>query len=229
MSGQPEQHVERSMETRLPSPRLIVLISGSGTNLQAILDAIARNDLAAQVVLVVSNRKHAYGLERARKAGVETAYRPLKTYLERGESREAYDRDLAEFLMGYRPDLIVLAGWMHILSPAFLDRFPGKVINLHPALPGQFPGAHAIAEAYAAYQRGDITHSGCMVHYAIPEVDAGPVILQAIVPIEPDDTLDTFEARMHQTEHRIIVEAIRLVLGQTKQTGTAASSSESAR
>ena len=105
--------------------------------------------------------------------------------------------------------MIVLAGWMHVFSPAFLQHFPDQVINLHPALPGAFPGLHAIERAYDAYRRGEIAHSGCMIHYVIPEVDAGRVIAQAVVPIEPDDSLDAFEARMHAAEHRLIVEALQ--------------------
>ena len=164
------------------------------------------------MVLVVSNRKAAYGLVRAERAGVPTLYFPLKPYRDAGLSREQYDADLAERVAAYKPDLIVLAGWMHILSPAFLDRFPNRVINLHPALPGMFPGTHAIERAFEAFRRGEITHSGCMVHYAVPEVDAGPVIVQAEVPINDTDTLETFEERMHTTEHRLIVEAIAKVL-----------------
>jgi formyltetrahydrofolate-dependent phosphoribosylglycinamide formyltransferase len=190
-------------------PRLVVLISGSGTNLQAILDAIAERRLQAEVVLVISNRKAALGLVRAGRAGVPHLYFPLKPYRDASLSREAYDADLAEVVSNCRPDLIVLAGWMHVLSPAFLDRFPHQVINLHPALPDTFPGTEAIRRAFEAYRRGEITHSGCMVHYAVPEVDAGAVIVSAAVPIQPDDTLDSFEERMHATEHGIIVEAIQ--------------------
>ena len=197
-------------------PRLVVFISGSGTNLQAILDAVAEGRLAAEVVLVVSNRKVAFGLVRAERAGVPTLYFPLKPYADSGRSRKDYDADLAERVSAYRPDLIVLAGWMHVLSPAFLNRFPGRVINLHPAPPGCFPGTEAIRRGYEAYQQGEIAHSGCMVHYVVPEMDAGPVIAQAVVPIEPDDTLDTFEARMHAAEHRLIVEAIRAALQAEK-------------
>nr|WP_290666225.1 phosphoribosylglycinamide formyltransferase [Ardenticatena sp.] len=192
--------------------RLVVMISGSGTNLQAILDACAEGRLPAEVVLVVSNRKHAFGLKRAERAGVPTLSFPLKPYKEAGRTREEYDRDLAEQVARWSPDLIVLAGWMHILSPAFLDRFPNRVINLHPALPGMFPGTHAIQRAFEAYQRGQIQESGCMVHYVIPEVDAGPVIATARVPIFPDDTLETFEQRMHEAEHRLIVDATRKAL-----------------
>jgi formyltetrahydrofolate-dependent phosphoribosylglycinamide formyltransferase len=189
--------------------RLVILISGSGSNLQAILDAIAEGELTAVVTLVISNRKAAYGLVRAKNANVPTLYHPFKPYREASKSRDEYEADLAEQIKPYQPDLIVLAGWMHVLGGAFLRQFPHQIINLHPALPDAFPGTHAIERAYAAYQKGTITHSGCMIHYVVPEVDAGEVILEAIVPIMVDDTLDTFAERMHKTEHRIIVAAIR--------------------
>ncbi len=191
--------------------RLVVLISGSGTNLQAILDA--REQLAAEVVLVVSNRKAAFGLRRAADVGVPTLYFPLKPFVEAGGTREGYDSALADRIAACHPDLIVLAGWMHVLSPAFLDRFPRRVINLHPALPGTFPGTEAIRRAYEANQRGEISESGCMVHYAVPEVDAGAVIAQTRLPFIAGEALADFEARMHAAEHRVIVEAIgRLTL-----------------
>jgi len=182
------------------------MISGNGTNLQAILDAVEAKTLDAKVVLVVSNRKAAYGLTRAEKFGVPTLYCPLKPFVEIG--REAYDSDLAERVAAYEPDLIVLAGWMHVFSPAFLDAFPRKVINLHPALPGAFPGIDAIERTFEAYQRGEVRSGGCMVHYVIPEVDAGAVIAQASVPILPHDVIETFEARMHAAEHHLLIEAI---------------------
>lgn len=199
-------------------PRIIVMISGFGTNLQAIIDAVCDRvvvtdgRLQANIVLVVSNRKTAYGLIRAENAGIPTLYFPLKPYQEAGKSRQQYDADLAAQLKTYRPDLIVLAGWMHILSPAFLEQFPEQVINLHPALPGQFAGTQAIERAFAAYQQGEIEHSGCMVHAVIPEVDAGRVIAQAEVPIFPQDSLADFAARMHAAEHQLIVRAIQLAL-----------------
>lgn len=191
--------------------RLIVMISGNGTNLQAILNAIEARTLDAKVVLVVSNRKAAYGLTRAEKAGVPTLYFPLKPFAEIG--REAYDRDLAERLAAYEPDLIVLAGWMHVFSPEFLDAFPHKVINLHPALPGAFPGVDAIERTFEAYQRGEVHNGGCMVHYVIPEVDAGAVIAQVSVPILPHDVIETFEARMHEAEHHLLINAIEKAIG----------------
>lgn len=194
--------------------RLAVLISGNGTNLQAVLDACASEELPAKVVAVISNRRAAYGLVRAERAEVPALYRPLKPYTDSGRARVDYDRDLAHVVASYDPDLVVLAGWMHVLSPAFIDRFPGRLINLHPALPGTFTGTHAIERAYAAYQRGEIEHSGVMVHHVVAEVDAGPVIDSAIVPILPGELLDDFEARMHEHERLALVRAIKRVLSQ---------------
>jgi formyltetrahydrofolate-dependent phosphoribosylglycinamide formyltransferase len=188
---------------------LAIFISGSGTNLQAIMDAIGAGTLDAEIVLVVSNRKAAYGLVRAQEAGIPTLYFPLKPYTDVGKDRAQYDADLAAEVAPYKPDLIVLAGWMHIFSPAFLNAFPQRVINLHPALPGAFAGINAIERTFEAYQNGDILHGGCMVHYVIPEIDAGAVIVQEVVPIYPEDVLADFEARLHAAEHRLLVEAVR--------------------
>lgn len=188
---------------------LVVLVSGSGSNLQAIMDAIAGGTLDAQIACVVSNKRKAYALERAENAGIPTHMAPLKPYLREGHTREQYDVDLAQVINGYAPDLIVLAGWMHIVSAAFLDVIQAPVINLHPALPGTFPGTHAIERAYEAFQRGEISQSGCMVHHVIPEIDAGEVITQAIVPFTAGESLDDYETRIHAAEHRIIVEAVR--------------------
>ena len=195
--------------------RLAVLISGNGTNLQAILDAIRMRVLDAQVVVVVSNRKDALGLERAAKAGVPTLYHSLKAYRDAGRERSEYDADLADLVKKYAPDYVVLAGWMHILSDTFLRYFPYRVINLHPALPGKFPGAQAIEDAYQAYKAGDINATGVMVHLVPDEqVDRGPVILTGDVPIYPTDTLETLRTRIHQTEHKILIQALaRLIEG----------------
>lgn len=201
--------------------RLVVLISGNGTNLQAVLDACAGQELPAQVVAVVSNRRAAYGLVRAQRASVPTVYLSIKSYTDSGRSRTDYDRDLADVVASYEPDLVVLAGWMHVLSPAFIDRFPGRLINLHPALPGMFAGTHAIERAYTAYQHGEIAASGVMVHHVVAEVDAGPVIDRAIVPILPADQLEDFEARMHFQERIVLVRAIRQVLSQLREAANA--------
>lgn len=188
--------------------KLAVLISGSGTNLQAIIDAIEADQLDAQIAVVVSNRGDAFGLVRAERAGIPTLYLPFKPYKNAGRPREDYDADLARQIAAFHPDLVVLAGWMHVFSPAFLDCFAGRVLNLHPALPGQFAGTHAIQRAYEAFQAGQIDCTGVMVHWVVPEVDAGPVIASAEVPIYPSDSLDDLEARIHAAEHRLLVQAI---------------------
>lgn len=195
--------------------RLVVLISGSGSNLQAIMDAIRARLLDAQVVLVVSNRQAAFGLQRAEKAGIPTRYHPLKPYRDAGCSRAEYDADLARMVTEAAPDWIVLAGWMHILSHEFLRHFPYRVVNLHPALPGRFPGATAIADALAAFQAGQIKKTGVMVHLVPDEqVDRGPVLATEDVPIYATDTLDSLTNRMHQIEHRVLLSALaRLIEG----------------
>ncbi len=197
-------------------PRIAVLISGSGTNLQALMDAVQDGRLNARIALVVSNRKDAYGLERAREAGLERLYFPLKPYRDAGKPREAYDADLASRIAAFAPDLIVLAGWMHIDSGAMIERFPQKIINLHPALPGEFPGAHGLQDAFAAWQEGRIRRSGCMVHFVIRELDAGPVVGTREVEFQDGDTLETFSERVHAAEHELLVEAVKTVLSKLK-------------
>ncbi|WP_456413149.1 phosphoribosylglycinamide formyltransferase [Oceanithermus profundus] len=187
--------------------RLVVLASGRGTNLQAVLDACAAGELPARVVLVVSD-KPSPALERAQRARTAALYLPKPKNVPRAD----YDAELARYVAAARPDLVVLAGWMRILTPAFLDRFPERVINLHPALPGAFPGTDAIRRSYEAFRRGEVESGGVMVHRVVPEVDAGPVILAEPVPIEPGDTLERFEARVHAVEHRLLIRAIARVL-----------------
>ena len=193
---------------------LAVLISGNGSNLQAILDAVDSGDLPdAKVVLVVSNRKDAYGMQRAFKHGVPVVYFPKLPYTNAGRPRADYDADLARIVQGFDVDWVVQAGWMHIFTQAFIRHFPNRIVNLHPALPGMFPGAHGIADAFAAYQRGEIDHTGVMVHLVPDEaVDAGPVVAQEMVPILPDDTLENLEVRIHAVEHRLLVTALRRLL-----------------
>lgn len=196
--------------------RLVVLISGSGSNLQAILDACASSELPAQVVAVISNKPDAFGLERARRAAIPAVAKPKS----KSQDRRAYDAELADLAASFQPDWIILAGWLHILSCAFLDRFPQRVLNLHPALPGTFPGMHAIERAFAAYRHGEIAHTGVMVHLVPDEgVDSGPVLAQEIVPINPVDSLDTIEARVHAVEHRLLVDTLRqLITTETQST-----------
>lgn len=194
--------------------RLAVLISGNGSNLQAIIDAVAAGSLDARIAVVVSNRKAAYGLERARRAHIPDRYFPLKPYRDAQRSRAEYDADLAALVNEYTPDWVVLAGWMHILSEAFLGRFPSRVVNLHPALPGQFPGAHAIDDALAAFARGEVEQTGVMVHL-VPDarVDEGPALAEQAVPIRAGDTRETLAERIHAVEHRLLVETLQELVG----------------
>jgi phosphoribosylglycinamide formyltransferase 1 len=189
--------------------RLVVLISGNGSNLQAIFDACESGELDAKVISVFSNKADAYGLTRTKNAGVEAIYFPKQ----KNESREEYDTRLAVYVSTYLPDYIILAGWMRILSSSFLSYFPNRVINLHPALPGMFPGTHAIERAFTAYQCGEILQTGVMVHLVPDEgVDNGPVLAAETVPIEPTDTLETLEARVHETEHKLLVNTLKSLL-----------------
>jgi len=193
--------------------RLVVLISGNGSNLQAILDACVSGELPASVVSVISNKADAYGLTRARNAGIEATYFAKQE----NESRRDYDTRLADEVTSRQPDYIILAGWMRIITSAFLNHFPNRVINLHPALPGIFPGTHAIERAYEAYQRGEITYTGVMVHLVPDEgVDNGPVLATEVVPISTDDTLESFEMRVHSVEHELIVKTLKDVITKIK-------------
>jgi phosphoribosylglycinamide formyltransferase 1 len=189
--------------------RLVVLVSGNGSNLQAILDACNTGELNAKVVSVVSNKADAYGLTRAHNAGVEAIHFAKQP----NESRQEYDARLAVYVSTCLPDYVILAGWMRILTSSFLSHFPNRVVNLHPALPDTFPGTHAIERAFEAYQRGEIQHTGIMVHLVPDEgVDNGPVLATEIVPIHKDDTLETLETRIHETEHRILVQTLKNLL-----------------
>ena len=215
--------------------RLVVMASGAGTNLGAILDAIAEGRLDAEVAAVIINRRDAGARLRAEGAGAPVHYRPLSPYRERARpraesrpmaataseecgwaqtaDRRRYDADLAELAARAEPDLVVLAGWMHLLSSAFLDRFPNRVINLHPALPGRFPGSDAIANAWESFEAGRISRTGAMVHYVPNEgVDDGPPVASVEVPIGPGDTLEVLRRRIHEVEHKLIVSAIAQVL-----------------
>jgi formyltetrahydrofolate-dependent phosphoribosylglycinamide formyltransferase len=184
---------------------LVVLVSGHGSNLQAILDAIQAGRLSAEVRAVISNKKDAYGLERARQAGIPALVKPK--YKE--QECVAYDAELADLVAGYQPDWVVLAGWMRVLTMPFIGRFPKRVVNLHPALPGTFAGVNVIERAYQAYRQGEIRHTGVMVHLVLDEsVDLGPVLNQRVVTIAPQDTLADVEAKVHACEHALLVETL---------------------
>jgi len=192
--------------TEKPISRLVVLVSGNGSNLQAILDACINRSLSARVVAVISNKADAFALQRAKLASI-----PVEVFIKfKEQNRHEYDRGLADLVASYHPDWVILAGWMRLLSAPFLDRFPDHVVNLHPALPGTFPGTDAIIRAFEAYQRKEIQYTGVMVHLVPDEgVDNGPLLAQEMVPIYPDDTLEMLEKRVHSVEHRLLVETIR--------------------
>ena len=191
-----------------PPSRIVVLISGNGTNLQALIDGCEDGTISGKIVAVVSNRRRAFGLTRAERAGISQQVVPYAPFKGQEDGREAYDAALADRVAGLEPDLVVLAGWMRILTGRFLRRFPSQVINLHPALPGAFPGLDAIERAWSAAQRGELDHTGIMVHEVIEEVDAGPVLGTATVPIDPGMNLADLEAAIHRAEHRLLVEVV---------------------
>jgi phosphoribosylglycinamide formyltransferase 1 len=189
--------------------RLVVLVSGNGSNLQAILDACCDGGMPANVVAVISDKTGAFGLQRACNAGVSTVIYPVQ----KGKPRAEYDAQLAEIVAAFKPDWVILAGWMRLLTHAFLSRFPNRVINLHPALPGTFPGTHAIERAFNAWQTRQIQHTGVMVHLVPDEgVDDGPLLNQRIILFDEKDTLEIFEARVHDVEHALLVETINSVI-----------------
>jgi phosphoribosylglycinamide formyltransferase 1 len=181
--------------------RVAVLVSGSGTNLQSLIDSVHAGAEPIQIVLVVSSKPGVRALERAQEAGIPTAVVGLD-----GESREQRDARLVGVVGNAAPDLIVLAGWMSILTGVFLDHFRDRVINLHPSLLPAFPGMHAIDEALA----WGVRYTGVTVHYAEEEVDAGPPVLQRPVPVHHDDTADSLTERIRAVEHEIVPEAVRL-------------------
>ncbi len=191
--------------------RLVILISGNGSNLQAVLDACGQDKLPAETVAVVSNKLKAFGLTRTYKAGLPSVILPRR----KDQPRYEYDRQLADIVDHFQPDWIVLAGWMRLLTNAFIGQFPNRVINLHPALPGMFPGLHAIERAYQAWQMGKISYTGVMVHLVANEgMDDGPLLSQRMVSMREDDTLETLEERMHAAEHDLLVETIRSLIYQ---------------
>lgn len=193
------------MEAPIRRTRLVVLVSGDGSNLQAILDACADGRIRADVAAVVSNRQDAHALERADHAGVPS----VRVTVLPGETRADYDARLADVVAGFAPDHVVLAGWMRILTMSFLGWFPERVLNLHPALPGELPGTGAIERAWEQSRAGERDHSGVMVHLVPDEgVDDGPVLATRRVPIGPRDSLDEFGERMHDAEHALLVEVL---------------------
>ncbi|HEX9204748.1 MAG TPA: phosphoribosylglycinamide formyltransferase [Candidatus Deferrimicrobiaceae bacterium] len=181
---------------------IAVLVSGSGSNLQAIIDASERGEIPCRVALVVSNKADAYGLVRARNHGIPTEVVDHRSF----ESREAFDARLVEVIRSSGAHLVCLAGFMRVVTPVFLRAFPHRILNIHPALLPSFPGTHGPRQAL---QYG-VRFSGCTVHFLDEGVDTGPIIVQAVVPVYEDDTEETLAARILKEEHRIYPMAIRL-------------------
>jgi phosphoribosylglycinamide formyltransferase-1 len=179
---------------------IVVLISGSGSNLQAIIDAIATGRLKARIAGVLSNKADAYGLVRAQQAGISTAVLSHTGYA----SREDFDAAMALQIDAWSPDIVVLAGFMRILTPAFVRHYEGRLLNIHPSLLPRHKGMHTHRRAL---EEGDREH-GCSVHYVTAELDGGPVVAQAVVPVLPDDDEPTLTERVHKGEHVIYPEVL---------------------
>lgn len=179
-----------------------VLISGSGTNLQAIIDAIEEKRLDAVIRVVISNRQEAFGLMRARRHNIPTEVLDHRKF----SSREAYDEALVEILQKQQVELVILAGFMRLLSPVFVKSYANRIMNIHPALLPSFPGLHVQKKAV---EHG-VRFSGCTVHFVNEGCDEGPIIIQAVVPVYPDDTEESLSARILKEEHRIYLRAIQL-------------------
>jgi len=186
-----------------PTLRLVVLISGSGSNLQAIIDGCAEGSIDAEVAAVISNRPSVRGLERATEAHISSEVVDHTEY----DSRDAFERALIERIDAFRPDLVILAGFMRILTPGFVRHYAGRMLNIHPSLLPRFQGLHTHRRALEA---GDATH-GASVHFVTEELDGGPVVLQAVVPVLPGDDEERLAARVLEQEHRIYPAVIQWI------------------
>ncbi|KAK9370882.1 formyl transferase [Lipomyces kononenkoae] len=215
-----------------PKLQILVLISGYGTNLQALIDSAAGKSsphIDAQISTVISSSPTAYGLTRAKNADIPTIVHDLQQYYKdipkddkegRRRVRKQFNVDLSKKVLDVAPDLIVCAGWMLILSPSFLNPIAVKgipIINLHPALPGQFDGINAIERAWEGGQRGEITKSGVMIHRVIKEVDQGEPLVVKELELRQEETLKEYEDRVHAAEHIAIVEGTILALNEVQQ------------
>lgn len=180
---------------------LVVLISGNGSNLQAIIDSINAGQCPATIKAVISNKTDAYGLERAKKAGIAVHALDHRQY----KDRQNFDNALIELIDQYQPNLVVLAGFMRILTPHFVNHYLGHLINIHPSLLPKYPGLNTHQRALDAAD----TEHGCSIHFVTPQLDGGPVIIQASTPIAPDITLEILQDQVHYLEHKIYPIAIQ--------------------
>jgi phosphoribosylglycinamide formyltransferase-1 len=184
--------------------RIGVLLSGRGSNFQALADSIASSRIPnAEIAMVISNREGAPGIDRAKTRGIATRVIPSK-----GLERETYDRQVVAALNDHKVDLVCLAGYMRLLSPYFVASFPNRILNIHPSLLPSFPGLESQRQALEY----GVKFAGCTVHFVDENLDAGPIVLQSVVPVKDDDTEDTLSARILEEEHRIYSEAVRMVL-----------------
>lgn len=182
-------------------PRLVVLISGRGSNLGALIEACNNGHIPARIVGVISNRPDAGGLAYAEQHAIPARVLNHRDY----PSREAFDADLAEAIEAFQPDLVILAGFMRILTPGFVERFTGRLLNIHPSLLPKYRGLDTHARALADREE----EHGASVHFVTPELDGGPVIMQARVPVLPDDTPESLATRVQRAEHRLYPEVVR--------------------
>jgi phosphoribosylglycinamide formyltransferase 1 len=191
----------------IPGRRIGVLISGRGSNLQGLIDAVADGRLDISLSVVISNRENAEGLERARRAGIEAICVSHRGW----RSRDEYDRALVSELQRRNVDLVCLAGFMRVLGPAMIDAFPNRILNVHPSLLPSFPGVNAQKQAF---DHG-VKVAGVTVHFVTSELDGGPIVLQRVVPVVDTDTADTLAARILAEEHLAYPEAVKLVLEES--------------
>ena len=180
---------------------VVVLLSGTGSNLQALIDSTRTGDSPVRIAAVISNRSDAYGLQRAQDAGIDTRSLDHKAF----DGREAFDSALIELIDAFNPKLVVLAGFMRILSADFVRHYEGRLLNIHPSLLPKYKGMHTHQRALDA---GDSEH-GCSVHFVTEELDGGPLVVQAVVPVESGDSAQTLAQRVHTQEHRIYPLAVR--------------------
>ena len=186
----------------MPRPcNVVVLLSGTGSNLQALIDSCSSADNPAQVVAVLSNRADAYGLQRAQQAGIATASLDHKAF----DGREAFDQALIQAIDAHQPDLVVLAGFMRILTPEFVRHYQGRLLNIHPSLLPKYKGLHTHQRALDAGER----EHGCSVHFVTEELDGGPLVVQAVIPVQSQDSASSLAQRVHAEEHRIYPLAVR--------------------
>lgn len=186
--------------------RIAIFVSGSGTNMENLIRKAKAGEIPAEIALVVSDNPEAGALEKAKRYGVPVALIPRKQFA----SKQEFEAEIIRKVDAAKVDLIVLAGFMRVLSPEFVKHYEKRIVNIHPACLPAFPGAHAIQDAF----RAKVKETGVTVHWVTAEVDAGPVILQRKVPIDPQDTLESLEAKVHAVEYEIYPEALKKVLSQ---------------